>query len=252
MDLLFWVGLFIDSLQLGYYWFVMVGEKYVQVLVQVVGVVLVLLFSLYFVLLVSFWLDCLQGLLLIGVVSNIDFCYYDGLLFWFGNLYDLVCDVNVFVLLQVVLVCDLLVLVICCGFQEFNVVLGGSLYLWLQWVLGMFDYCEDFVVMVDVQYGLVYVVVFILGGWLVGWVGVEMVRVNLVYGQGIVWFVLGLQVEVWVLDGLVEVVCSFMYCFVFGVQWYLEWCVVSDVFYYSIFCVFGDVCCCYFFIVDWL
>lgn len=239
MCCLFWVGLFIDSIVFGYYCFVVVGEKYVCVLVEVVEVILVVLLSLQLLLLVSDWLVGFDGLLLIGVVSNIELQYYDGGCSWLGNLYDFVCDVNVFVLLYEVLVLDLLVLVICRGFQELNVVLGGSLYLQVYVLFGLVDYCEDLQVLVEVQYGLVYVVILVVDGWLLWWQGSDCVQVNLVYGQGIVCFVQGLQVEVMVDDGLVEVVCSLYYGFVFGVQWYLEWCVMQVLFYYVIFCVFG-------------
>ncbi|MEG0184891.1 MAG: gamma-glutamyl-gamma-aminobutyrate hydrolase family protein, partial [Stenotrophomonas sp.] len=237
-----WVGLPTDSTVLGHHRFAMAGDKYIRALADAAQVTPLLLPSLQPPLPAIDWLRGLDGLLLTGAVSNIEPQHYDGGRTWAGNLHDPARDGNAFALLQQALALDLPVLAICRGFQELNVVLGGSLHPQLHVVPGLADHREDPAAAVEVQYGPAHAITLADGGWLAQWHGQGRAQVNSVHGQGIARLADGLQAEAWADDGLIEAARSRHHRFVLGVQWHPEWRVMDTPFYHAIFRAFGQAC----------
>ncbi len=237
-----WVGLPTDSTLLGHHRFAVAGEKYIGALAQAAEVTPVLLPSLQPPLPAGPWLDRLDGLLLTGAVSNIEPHHYHGAPTWPGNRHDPARDANAFALLQAALDRDMPVLAICRGFQELNVVLGGTLHARVHAVPGLADHREDPAAPVEQQYGPAHPVRLVAGGWLAAWAGGDSVEVNSVHGQGIDRLATGLQVEARADDGLVEAARSPAHAFVLGVQWHPEWRAAEIAFHHRIFQAFGDAC----------
>ncbi|KAF1016414.1 MAG: Gamma-glutamyl-gamma-aminobutyrate hydrolase PuuD [Stenotrophomonas maltophilia] len=237
-----WVGLPTDSTMRGHHRFAAAGEKYVRALAEAARATPVLLPSLQPPLPARDWLQGLDGLLLTGAVSNIELQHYAGGRSWPGNLHDPARDASAFALLRAALAMDLPVLAICRGFQELNVVLGGTLHPQVHAVLGLADHREDPDAPVDVQYGPAHDVALAPGGWLQRWARADHAQVNSVHGQGIAALGRGLQVEAHAPDGLVEAARSTRHRFVVGVQWHPEWRVMQNPFYHAIFHAFGQAC----------
>lgn len=237
-----WVGLPTDSTVLGHHRFAVVGEKYVRALVEAAEVTPLVLPSLQPALPASAWLQELDGLLLTGAVSNIEPQHYAGGRSWPGNPHDPARDGSAFALLRQALAMDLPVLAICRGFQELNVVLGGSLHPQVHAVPGLADHREDRQASVERQYGPAHAVSLAAGGWLQQWHGSDQAQVNSVHGQGIARLADGLRVEAVAADGLVEAARSERHRFVFGVQWHPEWRATETPFYHAVFRAFGQAC----------
>lgn len=236
------VGITTDSTTQGHHRFVMAGEKYVRALVEGAAVTPVLLPALQPALPARDWLSRMHGLLLTGAVSNIEPQHYAGGRSWPGNPHDAARDAGAFSLLQHALQDDLPVLAICRGFQELNVVLGGTLHPKVHRVEGLHDHREDPHASVDVQYGPAHSVALVAGGWLAQWHGARTAVVNSVHGQGIAQLADGLVAEAHADDGLVEAARSHRHAFVLGVQWHPEWRVAHNPFYHAVFHAFGEAC----------
>lgn len=149
MERKFFVGIIVDFIQIGVYVLYMVGDKYIVVIVDGVQVFVMVLFVFGECQLIVDVFDVVDGLLFIGSYLNVELYLYGGELSVLGMKYDLVCDVMMLLLLCVVIVVGVFVFVVCCGFQELNVVCGGMLYQCVYDVFGFVDYCEDDDVLMD-------------------------------------------------------------------------------------------------------
>ncbi|MFT4257491.1 MAG: gamma-glutamyl-gamma-aminobutyrate hydrolase family protein [Pseudoxanthomonas sp.] len=236
------VGLPTDRKQIGAHPFLTAGEKYVRAVVEGARATPVLLPSLQPVVSPDDWLDRLDGLLLTGAPSNIEPHHYTDQPSYPGNLHDPARDANTLPLIRLAVARGLPILAICRGFQETNVVLGGSLHQKVHEVPGMMDHREDPDAPLDVQYGPAHTVQLREGGLLAGIAGGSEAWVNSVHGQGIARLGEGLIVEATAPDGLIEAYRGAGPGFLLGVQWHPEWRVAENPFYLGMFRAFGEAC----------
>jgi putative glutamine amidotransferase len=132
---------------------------------------------------------------------------------------------------------------ICRGFQELNVVLGGTLHQKVRNVPGYHDHKENPDDPLDVQYGPSHPVTLVEGGMLARLAGTGEVMVNSLHGQGVARLADGVTVEAVADDGLIEAfTVDGAKAFALAVQWHPEWKATSNEFSTAIFKAFGDAC----------
>jgi putative glutamine amidotransferase len=135
-------------------------------------------------------------------------------------------------------------LAICRGFQEMNVVLGGTLHQTLHEVDGMQDHRETKGDTLERQYGPAHRVALTPGGRMAQLLdGKQELMVNSLHGQGIDQLAPGLTVEARADDGLVEAyTVRSAAAFTLAVQWHPEWQVADNAASMALFHAFGDAC----------
>jgi putative glutamine amidotransferase len=136
------------------------------------------------------------------------------------------------------------VLAICRGFQEMNVVFGGTLHQQVHAVAGYDDHRENKADTLDTQYGPAHPLKLMEGGLLQRLAGgAREARVNSLHGQGIDLLGAGLVAEAFAPDGLIEAVSvANSSSFALGVQWHPEWKHADDALSTAIFRAFGEAC----------
>jgi putative glutamine amidotransferase len=172
-------------------------------------------------------LERLDGLLFPGAPSNVASRRYGGAALAPGTALDEARDATGLALIAAAIARGLPVFCICRGFQELNVVLGGSLN--PEVAAGGLDHREDADAPLDRQYAPAHAITIEPGGLLAGLLGVQEVMVNSLHAQGIARLAPGLRVEARAPDGLIEAVSlPSAKGFVLGVQWHPEWHAASD------------------------
>ena len=135
------------------------------------------------------------------------------------------------------------VFAVCRGFQELNVVLGGTLHQKVHEVPGYHMHKETADEPLDRQYGPAHPVALVEGGVLHGLAGATSVMVNSLHGQGVARLAGGVTVEAVADDGLIEAfTVDAAKGFAMAVQWHPEWRVTEDELSMKIFTAFGDAC----------
>ncbi|MBE1274947.1 gamma-glutamyl-gamma-aminobutyrate hydrolase family protein [Enterovibrio baiacu] len=188
-------------------------------------------------------LSSLDGILFTGSPSNIEPHHYSGTPSEPGTEHDPARDATTLPLMKLALEMGVPFLAICRGFQEMNVVMGGTLHQKLHDVGGFIEHREDKTAPVDIQYGLSHTVNIEPGGILCEAWGRTSADVNSVHTQGIDRLGEGLRPEATAPDGLIEAMSVInAKQFALGVQWHPEWKVTKNPFYSAIFEVFGNAC----------
>jgi putative glutamine amidotransferase len=132
---------------------------------------------------------------------------------------------------------------VCRGFQELNVVLGGSLHQHVEEVPGYHRHNEDPDKPLEIQYGPSHSVTLVKGGLLRKLAGTDTAEVNSLHSQGVAKLADGVTVEAIADDGLIEAFrVDDAKGFALAVQWHPEWRVTEDSFSLAIFRAFGDAC----------
>jgi putative glutamine amidotransferase len=133
---------------------------------------------------------------------------------------------------------------ICRGFQELNVMAGGTLQASVHTQPGRLDHREgSHDRPIEQWYEHRHAVRLEPGGLLAGLAGVERALVNSLHHQGIDRLGRGLRVEATAPDGLIEAVTVVgAAAFALGVQWHPEMRVDDDAFAQAIFQHFGQAC----------
>ena len=132
---------------------------------------------------------------------------------------------------------------ICRGYQELNVVLGGSLHQHVEEQPGYHDHRENPEEPLDVQYGPSHEVHLVEGGKLYALAGTDTVTVNSLHSQGVARLADGVTVEAVADDGLIEAfVVDGANGYTLAVQWHPEWKVTENPFSLAMFKSFGDAC----------
>ncbi len=184
-----------------------------------------------------------DGILLTGSPSNVEPHHYEGETSRAGTLHDPERDALTLPLARRALDTGVPLLAVCRGFQELNVVLGGTLHQHVHEVPGYHSHKEVAGDPLDLQYGPSHPVTLVAGGLLRRLAGTETVMVNSLHSQGVRRLANGVTVEAVADDGLVEAfTVDEAPAFALAVQWHPEWKVTENPFSLSIFKAFGDAC----------
>ncbi len=238
------VGVTADKTMSGMHPSHTVGEKYIAAVVDGAQVMAMLLPALGERQAPQDVLAHLDGLVFTGSYSNVEPHRYGGRASTPGTLHDAARDATTLPLMRAAIDAGVPVLAICRGFQEMNVVFGGTLHQSVHAVDGYHDHRENKEDDLDVQYAPSHALQLVQGGLLQKLAGgVSEVRVNSLHGQGVERLGDGLTVEARAPDGLIEAISATdARAFTLGVQWHPEWKHASDALSTAIFRAFGAAC----------
>lgn len=189
-------------------------------------------------------LALLDGLILTGSPSNVAAERYGCAPLPKDTLQDRDRDSAVFSLLPQIIDAGLPFLGICRGFQELNVLHGGTLDPCVHVMPGRLDHREgDQSRPVDRWYDDSHDLHLVEGTRLAAIAGDTHVRVNSLHHQGVARLGDGLRIEATAPDGLVEALSvEGAPQFTLGVQWHPEMRIDDSAFARAIFSAFGDAC----------
>jgi len=223
--------------------FHIVGEKYISAILDGAGALPVLLPALGPNVDLDDLLSNLDGLFLTGSPSNVEPHHYNGEASRPGTLHDPERDATTLPLIDKVLREGIPLFAVCRGFQELNVVLGGTLHQHVHEVEGYHSHKENADDPLDVQYGPAHTVTLVEGGLLRRLADEPVVTVNSLHSQGIARLAPGVTVEAVADDGLIEAyTVDGADAFALGVQWHPEWQLKKNRFSLAIFEAFGAAC----------
>ncbi|WP_434359223.1 gamma-glutamyl-gamma-aminobutyrate hydrolase family protein [Parasalinivibrio latis] len=237
------VGVTACTSVLGLHRFHIAGDKYLRAVTDGATAMPMVFPALADAIDITQVLETVDGLMFTGSPSNIEPYHYCGPESAEGTQHDPDRDAMTLPLLKAAIESGIPVLAICRGFQEMNVVMGGTLHQRLHETGRYIEHREDTTQSADVQYGLSHTIHVEPGGLLFEAWGQPEAEVNSVHTQGVDRLGNGLRVEATAPDGLIE---AFSVAdsrgFALGVQWHPEWKVTESPFYSAIFKLFGDAC----------
>lgn len=203
-----------------------VGEKYVEVVSEVVGGVPLILPAVRAGEdneAVDRLLDVLDGVLLTGSPSNVEPAHYGGTPARRGVAADPARDMMTLPLIRRALARAVPLFAICRGFQELNVAMGGTLHQHVEEVPGRLDHRAPKVDTLEPKVAPAHAISITPGGQLHRLLGCTEAEVNSLHGQGIDRLAPGLKVEAVAPDGQIEAVSVVdAPGFVCAVQWHPE------------------------------
>jgi putative glutamine amidotransferase len=221
--------------------FNVVGEKYIDSVVDGADAMAMMIPPLGRRLDIEELLGRVDGLLLTGSPSNIEPQHYGG-----NNSvppHDPHRDATTLKLLRRAVERAIPLLAICRGCQEVNVAYGGTLHPQLDQVEGLIRHREDSTRPLDEQYAPTHKLELTDTGLLASLAGTTDVSVNSLHTQGVAKLGAGLVVEATAPDGLIEAFSvQGSAAFSLAVQWHPEWKVAENPFYLAIFRAFGTAC----------
>ncbi len=221
----------------------MAGEKYLKAITEAANAVPLIIPVLVDDLAIDELVDQVDGVMLTGSPSDIEPHHYGSESDDPDALRDPHRDAMTLPIARHALQTGVPLFAICRGFQELNVVLGGTLHQKVRDVPGYHNHKENPQDPVEVQYGPAHPVVLSEGGMLSRLAGAREVMVNSLHGQGIRKLAAGVTVEAVADDGLIEAfTVDDAGAFALAVQWHPEWKVRSNEFSSAIFGAFGDAC----------
>jgi putative glutamine amidotransferase len=221
----------------------MAGEKYLKAITEAADAVPLIIPVLADDLAIDELVDQVDGVMLTGSPSDIEPHHYGSESDDPDALRDPHRDAMTLPIARHALQTGVPLFAICRGFQELNVVLGGTLHQKVKNVPGYHNHKENPEDPVDVQYGPAHPVVLSEGGLLARLAGAREVMVNSLHGQGIRKLAAGVTVEAVADDGLIEAfTVDEAEAFALAVQWHPEWKAKSNEFSSAIFRAFGDAC----------
>ena len=237
------IGVPADRRMLDPHHFHVVGEKYLAAIRDGADAIPFLIPAMGSSLDLDVVLAHVDGLLLTGSPSDVEPHHYDGEASESGSLHDPHRDATTLPLAKKALDAGVPMFAVCRGFQELNVVLGGSLHQKVHEVPGYHSHTENADEPLDVQYGPSHPVTLPEGGILRDLSGTATIEVNSLHRQGVARLADGVTVEAVADDGLIE---GFRVdgakAFALAVQWHPEWNVTENPFSMAIFKAFGDAC----------
>jgi putative glutamine amidotransferase len=223
--------------------FHMVGEKYITAIRDGAGGIPFLVPALGDSIDLDEVLARLDGILLTGSPSNVEPHHYHGEPSIPGTMHDPERDATSLPLIEKALESGLPLFAVCRGFQELNVVLGGTLHQRVHEVPGYHMHKENPQDPLDMQYAPAHPVTLVEGGLLRTLAGTETIMVNSLHSQAVARLANGVSIEAVADDGLVE---GFRVdgakAFALAVQWHPEWKVMQNKFSMAIFEAFGNAC----------
>jgi putative glutamine amidotransferase len=221
----------------------MVGEKYLKAITEAAEAVPLIIPVLADDLAIDELVDQVDGVLLTGSPSDIEPHHYGGESGDPNALRDPHRDALTLPIARHALETGVPLFAICRGFQELNVVLGGTLHQKVKDAPGYHNHKENPDDPLDVQYGPSHPVSLTEGGLLARLAGTREVMVNSLHGQGVARLADGVTVEAVADDGLIEAfTVDGAAAFALAVQWHPEWKATGNEFSSAIFRAFGDAC----------
>ena len=223
--------------------FHVVGEKYLQALIDGADAVPMIIPVMAEHLDIDEILGQVDGVFLTGSVSNVEPHHYEGEPSDPGTLHDPHRDAATLPLTRRALKSGVPLMAVCRGFQELTVALGGTLHQKVHEVPGYHVHKENPDDPLEVQYAPSHPVNLVEGGVLAGLAGATNVMVNSLHSQGLAKLPDGVTVEAVADDGLIEgFSVDSVHGFAIAVQWHPEWRVTENEFSMAIFRAFGDAC----------
>src|SRR3984957_18582506 len=237
------IGIPADRRIVGLHPFHMVGEQYVRGVLTGANAIPFLIPSLGEELGLDELLTRLDGVLFTGSPSNVEPRHYDGTPSAPGTPHDPERDLTTLPLIRKAVNAGVPVLGVCRGFQEMNVVFGGTLHQKVHEVPGFNDHRDDESQPLEVQYGPAHDVILEPGGQLRDMADTDRTLVNSLHSQGVDRLGPGLEVEARAPDGLIEAFrVRQASSFAVAVQWHPEWNAMSNPFSRALFAAFGAAC----------
>ncbi|WP_087667881.1 gamma-glutamyl-gamma-aminobutyrate hydrolase family protein [Caballeronia humi] len=232
------IGISADRTMIGAHPSHVAGEKYITAIVDGAKALAFVLPALGEKQPVDDVLAAVDGLLFTGSHSNVEPHRYGAAASAPGTSHDPARDSTTLPLMRAAIERGVPVLAICRGFQEMNVVFGGTLN---QDVHEAHRERKDDPL--DVQYGPSHPVEISAGGMLHRLSGLREARVNSLHAQGIDRLGDGLEVEAVAPDGVIEAISvKHAKSFALALQWHPEWKHADDPLSRAIFRAFGDAC----------
>ncbi|MCA0434702.1 MAG: gamma-glutamyl-gamma-aminobutyrate hydrolase family protein [Proteobacteria bacterium] len=235
------VGLPADTYEKDGFLFHSLGDKYVRALTDVADVDAVMIPSQLDHENFEGLLDHFDGILMTGAVSNVHPPQYGEEATADHEPYDHRRDATTLKLIRAVIDRGIPLFCICRGFQELNVVMGGSLETELQRVEGRIDHRAPKSPDIDVRYAPRHSIAITPGGVLNRILGKTETMVNTIHRQGVKRLGDGLAVEARAPDGVVEAVSvKGARAFAFGTQWHPEFKAAGNPDSVKLFTAYGD------------
>lgn len=223
--------------------FHVVGEKYIRAVVDGAGGLPLLVPAFGELLPPEELLAALDGLFLTGSPSNVEPHHYGGTPSRPGTWHDPERDATNLPLISQALAAGMPLFAVCRGFQELNVVLGGTLHQHVHEVPAYGNHRENRDDPLEVQYGPAHAVTLVPGGLLRSFVESDTVTVNSLHSQAVARLAEGVSVEAVADDGLVEAFrVDDVPGFALAVQWHPEWQTRDDPLSLAMFEAFGAAC----------
>lgn len=216
------------------------GDKYVRAIAGCAHGLPLLVPSIGDDLDIAALLERIDGLVVTGATSNVHPPLYGHQPSPAHEPYDHHRDATTLALIRAAIDAGLPLFCICRGFQELNVVFGGTLATEIQQQPGNLDHrapqSDDF----DVRYGPAHDIDIVPGGVLHDILGERRITVNTVHRQAIAELGAGLVVEARAGDGIIEAVSvAGAGDFALGVQWHPEYKACDNPVSAKLFAAFG-------------
>jgi putative glutamine amidotransferase len=235
------VGLPSDTYESNGLFFHSLGDKYVRAISEVARCLPVMIPSIGEALDIDALLDRVDGILMTGAVSNVHPPHYGEEPTSEHEPYDHSRDSTTLKLIKAVVARGMPLFSICRGFQELNVVMGGTLETELQKGEGRLDHRSRKVPDLDVRYGPAHKISIRPGGMLERILGKRETMINSIHRQGIKKLAPGLEVEATAPDGIIEAVSvKGAKTFAFGTQWHPEYKAAQNPDSVKLFEAYGD------------
>lgn len=235
------VGLPADTYESHGFQYHSIGDKYVRAVAEVALCSPVMIPSMIDALQIDDLLEHFDGIVMTGAVSNVHPPHYGEQPSTAHEPYDHARDATTLKLIEKVLRKGLPLFCICRGFQELNVVLGGTLETELQQIEGRLDHRAPNHDDVDVRYAPAHPINIRPGGLLEQILGKRETMVNSIHRQGIKRLAKGLQVEATAPDGIIEAVSvREAKSFAMGTQWHPEFKALNNPDSVKLFTAFGN------------
>jgi putative glutamine amidotransferase len=235
------VGLPADTYENHGFLFHSIGDKYVRAVAEVALCSPVMIPSMADALDIDALLDHFDGMVITGAVSNVHPPRYGEPPSPAHEPYDHARDATTLTLIEKVLKRGMPLFCVCRGFQELNVVMGGTLETELQEIEGRLDHRAPKHDDVDVRYAPAHAINIRPGGILEQILGKRETMVNSIHRQGIKRMAKGLAVEATAPDGIIEAVSvRDAKSFAIGTQWHPEFKALGNPDSVKLFTAFGN------------
>jgi putative glutamine amidotransferase len=199
------------------------GDKYVRAVAEVADCTPVMIPAMIDALHLDRMLDHFDGILMTGAVSNVHPPHYGEQPSADHEPYDHARDAMTLAMIRRVIERGMPLFCICRGFQELNVVMGGTLETELQRGEGRLDHRAPKSEDVNIRYAASHMINIRQGGLLEKILGKRETMVNSIHRQGIKRLAPGLAAEATAPDGIIEAVSvRDATAFAIGTQWHPE------------------------------